>query len=311
MEGRNRRGDGRPQDGPSRPGSRRGGGRCEPGNRRLDTAQAAFDALREKLDGPTVTIRLARLAFLRGDTDGAIRLADAAANEAAALNASAEEQAFDLYVSGEYRWHKGDIAGADARYQASLAIFPNYYLALAGRGRTAFAQGDVDQAIALYRSVVATIPKPELLAYLGDLYALKGNSAGAEEQYRTVDFIGRLGDTQTRLYNRELALFDAAHSRDVAAAVILAQDELVDRKDIYGFDALAWTLFKAGRAAEAMVPARAALALGAQDARLFYHAGMIELAAGDPVAGRALLTRALALPPHPGAGTPSSPGRWH
>jgi tetratricopeptide (TPR) repeat protein len=263
----------------------------------LETAQAAFDTLREKLDGPAVTIRLARLAFLRGDTDEAIRLADAAATQAASLNASAEEQAFDLYVAGEYRWHKGDIAGADARYQASLAIFPNYYLALAGRGRAAFARGDVDQAIARYRSVVAIIPKPELLAYLGDLYALQGNATAAEEQYRTVEFIGRLGDTQSRVSNRELALFNATHGRDVAAAVILAQAELVDRKDIYGFDALAWTLFKAGRATEALVPARAALALGTQDARLFYHAGMIELAAGDPVAGQALLTRALALNP--------------
>ena len=107
--------------------------------------QAYYDTLREKLDGPAVTIRLARLAFLRGETDEAIRLADAAATQAASLNASAEEQAFDLYVAGEYRWHKGDIAGADARYQASLAIFPNYYLALAGRGRAAFAGGAGEQ----------------------------------------------------------------------------------------------------------------------------------------------------------------------
>ena len=112
----------------------------------LETAQAAFETLRDKVDGPAVTIRFARLAFLRGDTDEAIRLADMAATDAAAVNASAEEQAFDLYVAGEYRWQKGDIAGAEAQYQASVSLFPSYCLSLAGRGRTAFARGDLDQA---------------------------------------------------------------------------------------------------------------------------------------------------------------------
>jgi tetratricopeptide (TPR) repeat protein len=263
----------------------------------LDTAQAAFETLRDRVDGPAVTIRFARLAFLRGDTAEAIRLADTAAAGAASVNASAEEQAFDLYVAGEYRWQRGDTAGADEQYQASLRLFPGYYLSLAGRGRAAFARGDLDSAIGFYRSAVAIIPKPELLAYLGDLYSLKGDMSSAEQQYRAVDFIGSLGDTQTRVYNRELALFDATHRRNTAGAVDLARAELVDRKDIYGYDALAWTLFRAGSAADAVAPAQAALALGTKDARLLYHAGMIELAAGRADAGRAHLAEALALNP--------------
>lgn len=266
----------------------------------LDTAQAAFETLRDKQDGPAVTIRLARLAFLRGATDDAIRLADSAASEAASLNASAEEQAFDLYVGGEYRWNRGDLAGADAQYQASLRVFPSYYLSLAGRGRVAFANGNLDQAIAFYRAAVAIVPKPELLAYLGDLYALKGDAASAEQQYQAVDFIARLGDTQAQVYNRELALFDATHLRhasDAADGVRLAQAELVDRKDIYGYDACAWALYRAGRAGEAADAVTRALALNTQDPKLFYHAGMIELAIGATAAGRAHLERALALNP--------------
>ena len=263
----------------------------------IDTAQAAYETLRDKLGGPTVTVRLARLAFLRGDTPGAIKLADDAAAAAPGLNASAEEQAFYYYSAGEYRWNAGDLDGADRNYQAALQAFPNYYLALTGRGRIAFGRGDVDGAIAFYRSAVAIIPKPELLAYLGDLYAIKGDAASADKQYRAVDFIGTLGDTQSRVYNRELALFDATHNRNVANAVLLAQAELVDRKDIYGYDALAWTLFRAGRGAEALAPARAALALGTKDAKLLYHLGMIELSTGDTAGGQAHLTEALALNP--------------
>jgi tetratricopeptide (TPR) repeat protein len=266
----------------------------------IDTAASAFQNLHDKANSPAVTIRLARLAFLRGTIDDAIRLADQAAADAASLNASPEEQAFDLYVAGEYRWNKGDIVGADAQYQASLQTFPSYYLALAGRGRVAFANGNLDQAIAFYRSAVAIVPKPELLAYLGDLYALKGDQASAEQQYQAVDFIAKLGDTQAQVYNRELALFDATHLRhpsDAADAVRLAQAELVDRQDIYGYDAVAWALYRAGRAGEATDAVAKALALHTQDPKLLYHAGMVEIANGDPAAGRAHLEQALALNP--------------
>lgn len=263
----------------------------------LDTAQAAFETLRTNMDGPAVTVRFARLSFLRGDTADAIRLADEAAASAAAINASSEEQAFDLYVAGEYRWQHGDIQGADAQYQASLRAFPSYYLSLAGRGRVAFARGDLASAITWYRAAAAIIPKPELLAYLGDLYALAGDTAGADTQYRAVDFIGTLGDTQAQVYNRELALFQATHLRDPGHAVALAQAELVERRDVYGYDALAWTLFKAGRPNDALEPARMVLASGTMDARLLYHVGMIELATGQSEEGRAHLEQALQLNP--------------
>ena len=261
----------------------------------IDTAEAAFQTLRQKQDAPAVTIRLARLAFLRGNTDEAIRLADEAATASAGLNASAEEQAFHLYVAGEYRWTRGDLAGAEQQYEASLRAFPGYYLALAGRGRVAFARGDLDAAIGFYRAAVAIIPRPELLAYLGDLYAAKGDSAAAETQYQAVDFIGTLRDRQAQVYNRELALFQATHHRDVEKAVGLAQAELVDRRDIYGFDAAAWTLYAAGRAADALRPAQQALALGTKDPRLLHHLGMIELALGQTAEAREHLAAALAL----------------
>ena len=263
----------------------------------IDTAQAAFETLREKLDGPGVTIRRARLAFLRGDTDRAISLADEAAAAAASLNASSEEQAFDLYVAGEYRWTRGDLAGTEQQFDASLRAFPNYYLSLAGKGRIAFARGDLQTAIGFYQSAIAIIPKPELLAYLGDLYVVAGDLAKAEKQYQTVDFIAGLGDIRSQLYNRELGLFQANHGRNVARALDIAQAELIVRKDIYGYDALAWALYSNGRAAEALAPALRAHSLGTGDPKLLYHLGMIELASGHVADGRGHLQAALALNP--------------
>ncbi len=263
----------------------------------LDTARAAFETLRQKADGPSVESRVARLDFLTGRTADAIRILDDAASTSANLNGSVEEQAFYRYSAGEYRFSSGDVAGARREYEAALDILPNYYLALAGRGRVAFAQGDLDAAIGFYRSAVAIIPKPELVAYLGDLYSVKGDRAAAEAQYRTVDFIVRLNEVQAQVFNREIALFQATHHRDTAHAVTIARAELETRKDIYGYDALAWALYNDGQAPDALAPAEHAVSLGTQDPKLLYHLGMIEIAVGRAADGHAHLRAALALNP--------------
>jgi tetratricopeptide (TPR) repeat protein len=263
----------------------------------LDTARAAFETLRQKADGPAVESRIAHLDFLTGKTADAIAILDAAAKDSANLNGSVEEQAFYHYSAGEYRFNTGDVAGADREYQAALDILPNYYLALAGRGRVAFAQGDIDRAIAAYRNAVAIIPKPELVAYLGDLYAVKGDGAAAEVRYKTVDFIVKLNEVQAQVFNREIALFQATHHRDTVHAVAIARAELETRRDIYGYDALAWALYNDGQISAALSPARQAVSLGTQDPKLLYHLGMIELGVGRTVDGKAHLRAALALNP--------------
>lgn len=263
----------------------------------LDTAEAAFETLRQKADSPSVESRFARLAFLNGDTDRAIAILEDAARSAADLNRPAEEQAFYDYAAGEYRLSQGDLDGAQRSFEAALARLPNYYLALAGRGRVAFARGNVAGAIESYRVAVAIIPKPELLAYLGDLYAVSGDDAAAEQQYQAVDFIGRLGEIQAQVFNRELALFQASHRRDPAHAVAIATAELETRKDIYGYDALAWALYNDGQVEAALEPAQRALSLGTKDPRLLYHLGMIELAAGRTADGQDHLREAIALNP--------------
>lgn len=263
----------------------------------LETARAAFETLRQVAGGPSVEARFARLAFLRGDTDGAIEILERAAASAAAINRPAEELAFYHYSIGEYRFGQGDFDGADRAFLASIAALPSYYLPIAGRGRVAYARGDLGAAIEAYERATAIIPRPELLAYLGDLHAVAGDQDAAEEHYAPVDFIADLGDAQASVANREVALFQATHQRDTAHAVRLAVAELEVRRDIYGYDALAWALFNDGQAEAARDPARHAVELGTRDARLLYHLGMIERAAGLVDEGNGHLREALALNP--------------
>jgi tetratricopeptide (TPR) repeat protein len=103
---------------------------------------------------------------------------------------------------------------------------------------------------------------------------------------------------QPGAYHRAWSLYLLDHDRDVGAVLGNVRHELESRKDIYGYDLLAWALHTAGRDQEARAPMARALALGTQDAMLFYHAGMIELAVGDSAAARARLERALAINPY-------------
>jgi tetratricopeptide (TPR) repeat protein len=94
-----------------------------------------------------------------------------------------------------------------------------------------------------------------------------------------------------------LALFYLDHDVELGKALDLARRELDVRGDIYTHDVLAWALYKNGRAAEALAPMREALRLGTRDARLFFHAGLIHRAVGQPERAREFLQRALSLNP--------------
>ena len=99
-------------------------------------------------------------------------------------------------------------------------------------------------------------------------------------------------------YHRAWSLFLLDHNRRVPEVLENVQDELVSRKDIYGYDLLAWALYKSGRDAEAESAIKSALKLGTRDAMLFYHAGMIERSLGNNATARAYLENALALNPY-------------
>ena len=64
-----------------------------------------------------------------------------------------------------------------------------------------------------------------------------------------------------------------------------------------GADALAWTALKAGKLSAAQTAIKDALRLNTKDARLFYHAGMIEKASGNDAQAKDYLRRALKMNP--------------
>lgn len=263
----------------------------------VDQAAAAYQRLAEQAPSSPVYSRLARLAFLRGDTATARSWAREAVTAAADGGAGPETRAWYRVQLGDLDFAVGDLDGAQANYQAALTDFHGYYLATAGLAKVSAAQGDLTAAAQRYRRAVAVVPRPDLLAALGDVLAAQGRRREADDQYATVEYIGTLAKINRQVYNRQLALFYADHHRQPTEALKLAQNELAVRTDIYGWDAVSWTAYNAGRFGLADQAAHHALALGTRDPRLLYHAGMAALGVGDRARARTLLDRALRLNP--------------
>lgn len=261
-------------------------------------AQAAYNRLLAFNAVPGAYSRLAFLADLRGDTDQALALMDRAARLAQESGDYGESLAWHAYQIGELSFRAGRIDAAESHYRAALDLFEGYPLALGGLAKAKAANGEYAAAIDLYRRATEIVPQPDLLAALGDVYAIVGNERAAREQYGVVEFVGKLARVNRQVYNRQLALFYADHGLRPGEAMRLALAELRVRKDVYGYDAAAWTSYKSGMLEEARRFSERALSRGTRDSRLYYHAGMIAKAQGRTAEARSLLSQALRMNPH-------------
>jgi tetratricopeptide (TPR) repeat protein len=258
------------------------------------TAQAMVD-LRPDLAS---FARAAYIRELRGDVTGALEAMQRAAQAGSGVP---ENAAWTLTQQGLLQFNQGDLEAAQASFDAALRAVPGYGPAQAGLARLAAARGHWDAAIATYEKLAAAMPLAEYVIALGDCYQAVGRTADAEQQYALVSVLIELQRANGVDTDLELTLFEADHPERVeslAATVARARQVYERRPTLYASDALAWTLYQAGQYEEAQAYAEQALRWNTQDALLWFHAGMIELAAGDGVAARARLETALAINPH-------------
>ncbi|MGP1674983.1 MAG: tetratricopeptide repeat protein, partial [Candidatus Limnocylindrales bacterium] len=260
---------------------------------RVDAARADIERLAEA-GGPAVTIRLARLASVTGDPAGALELARNALAGAEADDL--EDTTFYHYAVGEYGRLAGDPVAAREAYRVVLQARGDDPAALLGLARIDANEGRLVEAIISLRTATAVIPQPESLALLGDLQASTGDPA-ASATYDTVRFIGRLGEVQAATYDRQLLRFELDHDGSTPALLDAAKSSFDRQPGAAAHDLVAWALYRLGRFDEAAEQIAAARTLGADDARLRFHGGAIELSRGNEATGRALLESALALGP--------------
>jgi tetratricopeptide (TPR) repeat protein len=257
-------------------------------------AEATFKELHRLSQLPPVLSRLASVAELKGDTEDAVRLMRRAASDVLKAGGTAKDAGWFHARVGDILLAAGRVAEAETQYAAVPAGIDAYHDATAGLARIRAMQGRFDDAIDLYKKAIAIGPDPHMLAALGDLYIKTGRP---EQSVPLFDQLLKITDKKSE-YLRERANFLSNHDRDISAALALAEEDLSQRKDVFGYDTLAWALYKNGRAADAERAVLEALKLGTRDASLFYHAGMIYHRLGNRAKAKEFLARALHLNPN-------------
>lgn len=264
-----------------------------------DEAGRLFTSLEASSQHLDVAPRMARWLELNGRTEEARALLHTALERASgAVTLSREQLAWFHLRIGDLELRHGRPDRAEEAFQAGLTIMPDDYRLLAAMARTAAAREEWDDALGYGERVIGQLLDPGTLGLMSEVHQARGDRASADE-YAGV--MRTAIQEQTTGFHREWALFLLDRGEDPTDLLRQAERDLAQRPDIYGHDLHAWALYRQGRHREAAAAMERAMRLGTEDARLFYHSGMIHQALGNAAAAERDLERALEINPefHP------------
>ncbi len=260
-----------------------------------DSARVAFDSLESARMDLSVAPRLARWAEIEGRTDDARRLMRHSLALAKRDPRTPREQVAWFWLRlGDIELRAGRFRAADTAYHAGLTIQPDDYRILAALAHLAAVEGRWSDAVKFGDDAIAQHLDPATLGILADAHTALGDTARGREYAHALDVAVR---SQPGAYHRAWSLFLLDHGRQATTVNRKITEELKTRRDIYGYDLLAWSLYRQHRYAEAKRAMMHALSQGTRDAQLFYHAGRIEQAAGETAIADSLLAKARTLNP--------------
>ena len=253
--------------------------------------EAAKRGYRSALEKNPTWDNLARLAYWEskfGDPGLADSLYGQAQHEI-----SAKEMRSYAWVAlerGLLEFNRGRYEKAMAHYAQATNAYSGYWLVDEHIAELLAAQRRFDEAVALYRKVIARVPRPEFQQALGDLFRFMGKEDQARPWHDRalaayLESAAR-GDVH---YYHHLAGFYADVRRDGAEAVKWARKDAALRPNFVTQDGLAWALYRDGQFPAALDVMEQALSSGVKDGHLFFHAAMIHLAAGRTGDGKRFL----------------------
>ena len=261
---------------------------------RYDEAFAAFERMISLRPSLASYSRVAYARELVGDRKGAVGAMELALGSAAG---QPEPTAWSHVELAKLQLGLGRPAAAHRHVRAALAALPGYPSARIELARIDAAEGRLAAATREARRAVDAIPTPQAVGLLADLLERTGRRAEARRQRATVAVIDRLLEANGVQVDVEASVFRADNHFSPSRTVQLARRARAARPSIYGDDALAWALARAGRCEEALPLATRALRLGTQDPLLYFHRGYAEGCAGSRDAMRGWYAKALNLNP--------------
>lgn len=256
----------------------------------------AAESLQQMLDRRPSLASLSRASYLRelrGDVPGAVTAMTQAA--IAGTGSAPGDVAYVETLLGDLHLGAGRLADAETAYRRALGRVPAP-VAKVGLARVAAARGDLAGAATTLEEVTTRLPQPAWLALLGDVQSALGRAPEAAASYDLVRQIEALNREAGVAVDLDLARFEADHAS--INAVPMARSARDVRPNIFADDTLGWALRQAGRPAEALPYAQAAVRLGTTDAILWYHLAAIEADLGRLDDARTHLAQALATNPY-------------
>jgi tetratricopeptide (TPR) repeat protein len=254
-----------------------------------DAARVTFDSLARHARDLAVAPRLARWAEITGRPAHARWiLSRAVADVRTRTDLPREQVAWFHLRLGDLELRNGRLDHAELAFEAGLEANPDDHRIIAATARLAAERRRWREAIWLARRLgdradIAT------LALAGDASAALGDTTAAERWFARAE---RQGRENPEPFNRQWTLYRLDHRRHLDETLAILRDEIRVRRDVYGYDQLAWALYRVGSYAAAREAMERALRMGTQDAMLFRHAGLIEQALGAPERARHFLDSA-------------------
>ena len=268
-----------------------------------DAAAAYLQDLLDQRPGLPAYSRLSYLRELHGDDDGALVAMREA--QVAGGGATFDNSTIRTFL-GDLAFGQGRITEAGAEYAEALRRSPGLPLAELGAARVLAASGRTVDAIDALDQLTRRVPLAAAVALLGDLQAVAGRATASARSYELVRSITRLQEASGQVTDLELAVFEADHASDGGVFSPAAANVAVDRArrvyatrpdNVYAADALAWALIRAGDPVAARPLVDRAVRLDTGDALLHYHAAVVLEATGEVDAARAELGRTFARNP--------------
>jgi tetratricopeptide (TPR) repeat protein len=254
---------------------------------KLNDAVEAYQRMMNLKPDLRAYARAAHMRWLKGDLAGAIEAMQLAVS--AASPSDAESAAWVNTRLATYLFQAGKFDEAEQRCAFALSLQSNYPPTLLLNGKMLLAQNRFREAVDALQNAVKLNPLPEYQWTLAEALRAADRENEASEVEVQLRKHGATSDPRT------LALFLATRRESPQTALRLAKEELDSRSDVFTHDALAWSLAAAGDLGEAQSEMQRALAEGTEDARLFFHAGMIASRAGHATDAERCLRKASEL----------------
>lgn len=239
---------------------------------RLEEAVPAYQKMVDLKPCLQTYSRIAHMRWLKGDLPGAVQAIRYAVTGGSILEP--EPVAWAYTKLALYSLQAGEKEVALRATDLATQYVPDYAAALLMRGRILMAQGKSAEAVPALEKAADKSPLPEYLWTLADALRAEKKSGEAAAVEKKLRATGTANDPRT------YSLYLASRGEQPDIALRLAAAELKARHDIFTQDAVAWAEFAQGNFPAARASMEKALAEGTKDGRLFYHAAVINAAAG-------------------------------